>query len=115
MARRRLAAGWPWPGLPIDQRSSLFTVCVFSAGLREGMARLGVQLTRTEAVDQLGMWRFLGARLGVDPALMPEVRERLLGLGITPVGNTPDEFGAQWRADLAKFEAVVKAAAIKAE
>ncbi len=45
----------------------------------------------------------------------PEVRERLLGLGITPVGNTPDEFGAQWRADLAKFEAVVKAAAIKAE
>jgi len=46
---------------------------------------------------------------------LPEVRERLLGLGITPVGNTPDEFGAQWRADLAKFEAVVKAAAIKAE
>ena len=45
----------------------------------------------------------------------PEVRDRLLGLGITPVGNTPEEFGAQWRADLAKFEAVVKAAAIKAE
>lgn len=45
----------------------------------------------------------------------PDVRERLLGLGITPVGNTPEEFGAQWRADLAKFEAVVKSAAIKAE
>lgn len=75
VARRRLAAGWPWPGLPIDQRSSLFTVCVFSAGLREGMARLGVQLTRAEAVDQLGMWRFLGARLGVDPALIPATPE----------------------------------------
>ena len=45
----------------------------------------------------------------------PDVRERLLGLGITPVGNTPEEFAAQWRADLTKFEAVVKAAAIKAE
>ena len=45
----------------------------------------------------------------------PEVRDRLLGLGITPVGNTPEEFGAQWRSDLAKFGAVVKAAAIKAE
>jgi len=45
----------------------------------------------------------------------PEVRDRLLGLGITPVGNTPEEFGAQWRADLAKFEAVVKSAAVKAE
>lgn len=45
----------------------------------------------------------------------PDVRERLLGLGITPVGNTSEEFGAQWRADLAKFEVVVKAAAIKAE
>ena len=45
----------------------------------------------------------------------PEVRDRLLGLGITPVGNTPEEFGSQWRADIAKFETVVKAAAIKAE
>ncbi len=45
----------------------------------------------------------------------PEVRDRLLGLGITPVGNTPEEFSAQWRSDLAKFGAVVKAAAIKAE
>lgn len=25
----------------------------------------------------------------------PEVRDQLLGLGITPVGNTPEEFGAQ--------------------
>ena len=45
----------------------------------------------------------------------PEVRERLLGLGINPVGNSAEEFAAQWRADLAKYEAVVKAAGIKAE
>lgn len=45
----------------------------------------------------------------------PDVRERLLGLGINPVGNSAEEFTAQWRADLAKYEAVVKAAGIKAE
>ena len=45
----------------------------------------------------------------------PDVRERLLGLGINPVGNSAEEFAAQWRADLAKYEAVVKAAGIKAE
>ena len=45
----------------------------------------------------------------------PEVRERLLGLGINPVGNSAEEFSAQWRSDLAKYEAVVKSAAIKAE
>ena len=45
----------------------------------------------------------------------PEVRERLLGLGINPVGNSTEEFAAQWRADLVKYEAVVKAAGIKAE
>ena len=45
----------------------------------------------------------------------PEVRERLLGLGINPVGNSAEEFAAQWRADLVKYEAVVKAAGIKTE
>ncbi len=45
----------------------------------------------------------------------PDVRERLLGLGINPVGNSAEDFASQWRADLAKYEAVVKAARIKAE
>jgi tripartite-type tricarboxylate transporter receptor subunit TctC len=45
----------------------------------------------------------------------PDVRERLLGLGINPVGNSEEEFAAQWRADLAKYEVVVKAAGIKTE
>jgi tripartite-type tricarboxylate transporter receptor subunit TctC len=44
-----------------------------------------------------------------------DARERLLGLGINPVGNYEEEFAAQWRADLAKYEAVVKATGIKAE
>jgi len=46
---------------------------------------------------------------------LPEVRERYAVLGIEPVGNTPEQFGEQVRADLAKWEKVVKQANIKAE
>ncbi len=45
----------------------------------------------------------------------PEVRERYAALGIDPVGNSPDRFGEQIRADLARWEKVVKAANIKLE
>jgi len=43
------------------------------------------------------------------------VKERYATLGIEPVGNTPDEFTAQVRADLARWRDVVKAAGIKVE
>jgi tripartite-type tricarboxylate transporter receptor subunit TctC len=42
----------------------------------------------------------------------PAVRERYAVLGIEPVGNTPDEFGAQIRADLARWAQVVRQANI---
>ena len=45
----------------------------------------------------------------------PEVRERYAVLGIDPVGNSPDAFGEQIRADLARWEKVVKAANIRLE
>lgn len=45
----------------------------------------------------------------------PEVRSRYATLGIEPVGNTPEQFGAQIRADLARWEKVVKTAGIKVE
>ena len=44
-----------------------------------------------------------------------EVRERYVVLGIDPVGNTSEQFGEQVRADLAKWEKVVKQANIRAE
>jgi tripartite-type tricarboxylate transporter receptor subunit TctC len=43
----------------------------------------------------------------------PEVRTRYEALGIEPVGNTPDQFAAQIRDDLARWEKVVKQANIK--
>ena len=45
----------------------------------------------------------------------PALRERYAALGIEPVGNTPEEFAAQIRADLARWEKVVKAANIKVD
>jgi tripartite-type tricarboxylate transporter receptor subunit TctC len=45
----------------------------------------------------------------------PEVRERMAGLGIQPVGNTPAELGAILKADLEKWTAVAKSAGVKAE
>ncbi len=46
---------------------------------------------------------------------MPEVRERYSVLGIDPVGNKPEEFAAQIRADLARWAPVVKQANIRIE
>jgi len=43
------------------------------------------------------------------------VRERYLMLGIEPVGNTPEQFTDQIRADLVRWEKVVKAANIRME
>ncbi|XUP18081.1 tripartite tricarboxylate transporter substrate binding protein [Variovorax sp. DAIF25] len=45
----------------------------------------------------------------------PEVRERLASLGISALGNTPGEFGQQIRADLAKYDQIVKAAKVRVD
>jgi tripartite-type tricarboxylate transporter receptor subunit TctC len=45
----------------------------------------------------------------------PDVRQRYGALGMTPVGNSPDEFARQIRADLDRWEPVVKKAQIRAE
>jgi tripartite-type tricarboxylate transporter receptor subunit TctC len=44
---------------------------------------------------------------------MPEVRQRLAAIGYTPVANTPDEFSAQIKADVARWAKVIKDAGIK--
>ena len=40
---------------------------------------------------------------------LPQVRDRLSGLGATPVGNTPEEFAAYNQSELVKWEKIVKA------
>jgi tripartite-type tricarboxylate transporter receptor subunit TctC len=45
----------------------------------------------------------------------PQTRERYATLGIEPVGNTPDQYAAQIRDDLARWEKVVRQAKIHIE
>jgi tripartite-type tricarboxylate transporter receptor subunit TctC len=45
----------------------------------------------------------------------PEVRERFAVLGNEPVGNTPDEYAAQIKADLAQWGEIVKRAGVRIE
>jgi tripartite-type tricarboxylate transporter receptor subunit TctC len=42
-----------------------------------------------------------------------EVRERMAGLNLAPVGGTPEAFGAFLRADIEKYARIVKAAGIE--
>jgi len=46
---------------------------------------------------------------------LPEVRDRMVSQGQTPVGNTPEEFTANVRTDLPKWDALIKASGAKIE
>ena len=46
---------------------------------------------------------------------LPDVRDKLTGLGFELVGGTPDEFGALIRSDIARVGKVLKQAGIRAE
>ena len=41
------------------------------------------------------------------------MRERLATMGLTPVGNTPAQFDAFMRAEIAKYAKVIKDAGVK--
>lgn len=45
----------------------------------------------------------------------PEVVKRLEGLGIEPVGNTPETYAAQLKADIAAYARAVRLTGAKAE
>ncbi len=45
----------------------------------------------------------------------PEMRERLFAQGFEPAGNTPEEFGAYIKSEIAKWARVIKDAGIKPE
>jgi tripartite-type tricarboxylate transporter receptor subunit TctC len=46
---------------------------------------------------------------------LPDMHERLLALGFTPVGGTPEEFAARIRSDIDRGRRVVREAGIKVD
>ena len=45
----------------------------------------------------------------------PDIRDKILGLGGVPVGNSPEEFGAFFKGDIDKWARVIQNANIKVE
>ena len=45
----------------------------------------------------------------------PDVLDKMLAQGQTPIVNTPDEFAANYRADYPKWDALIKASGAKIE
>jgi tripartite-type tricarboxylate transporter receptor subunit TctC len=77
---------------------------------------------------EIVLWSGLLAPAGTPPAIvrklrdevarvvrLPEIRERLAGMAIDPVGNTSEDFARIIAADIAKWTAVARAAGIKAD
>ena len=46
---------------------------------------------------------------------LPEIRERLLGMGATPMGSTPEELDLVIRSESAKWKKVIQISGAKAE
>jgi tripartite-type tricarboxylate transporter receptor subunit TctC len=46
---------------------------------------------------------------------LPAMKERLVALGYDPVGNTPDEYAAQIRTEVAKWAKVIRSAGIRTQ
>jgi tripartite-type tricarboxylate transporter receptor subunit TctC len=70
---------------------------------------------------EVGSWQGVFAPAGTPPEIvrrlnaeivrilrLPEVRDKLIGLGAEPVGNSPDEFAAMVKSEVAKWADVVK-------
>jgi len=77
---------------------------------------------------EIGSWQGVFAPAGTPPAIikrlntemvkilnMPDVREKLVGLGAEPVGNTPEEFSVLVKAEVVKWADVVKKSGAKVD
>ena len=71
----------------------------------------GIVAPRGTPNDVIERWRSEIAKA----VAAPDVKERLQTLGFAPVANTPDEFGARIKAEIAKWSKVVHDAHIRAD
>ena len=77
---------------------------------------------------EAGAWQAIAGPAGVAPAViarlnetlarvmaMPDIRERLIGAGLDPVGGSPEALGRHIRAELAKWTKVAKEVGARAD
>jgi tripartite-type tricarboxylate transporter receptor subunit TctC len=104
-------------GLAVTSRTRAASLPELPTMIEAGMADFDVVLW-TSLFAPAGTPRAVLERIhqGVVKALqLPDVRERMLGLGITPVGNAPEELAAILKTDLDKWTRLAKAAGVKAD
>jgi tripartite-type tricarboxylate transporter receptor subunit TctC len=104
-------------GLAVTSRARAATLPELPTMIEAGMPDFEVVLW-TSLFAPAGTPRSVLDRIqqGVVKAMqLPDVRERMLGLGITPVGNTPEELAAVVSADLDRWTRVIRQAGVKAE
>lgn len=96
-------------------------------GAKRQTSMPNVQTAKEQGIDGLeqGSWNAMWLPAGTPPDIVkalqeniakvladPQVRERMISVGQEPVGNTPAEFEAQFKADIARFAKVVDTAKI---
>ena len=70
-------------GLPINQEDLAGTLMDFSAGVIQGLKRMGIRLSPEEAEDYLHCWKVVGHIMGIRPELLPENVEDAFDLAET--------------------------------
>lgn len=80
-------------GQPVNQLYMAGTNVALSAGLLEGMQRLGFRVSHRDEETLLHMWRYSGYLSGIDPELLISTRQegRLIGELIRDAEGPPDE------------------------
>ena len=104
-------------GLAVTSRTRAATLPELPTMIEAGLADFDVVLWAS-LFAPAGTPRAVVERIhqgAVKAMQLPEVRERMLALGITPVGNTPEELAALVKADLEKWTRVAKQAGVKAD
>jgi tripartite-type tricarboxylate transporter receptor subunit TctC len=82
-------------GAPNQESEIILGVLAPGGTPREIIARLQREIVRTIA--------------------MPDIHDRLAGLGFDPIGSSPEEFGARIGAEIDKWAKVIRAAGIKSQ
>ena len=79
----------------------------------------GFEVTSWYAIfGPAGMPRYVTQKLSAEihkAVNQTDLRDRLKGLGTTPIGSTPEQLAAHQRSDIERWTKVVKSAGIKPE